>query len=327
MLRFSSFLAAAGLAAVSAQAQTTQPPAPGAQPPASTAQPPAAATQPPAPAAQTAAPAAQRPAQAAQPSAEETAELRRVVNRGRQLFEIDRAARLTTRELLTRIPDPAAAGVVGWFAQPEGNGLTVTYYAQADNGPVAVFRGQVIEGRVAARDAFTAANRPALTPFQRRLVAARAAVEALGNQACGAAPFNIFAIPPATPTGAIDVYQFSAQTAAGQIPAGGHFLTTVASDGSAGTPRALSGACRNLEVPQPAQGQRPRPLQLRHDADPLPNEAHVLMSYWAGRPVFVAAGTPERLWGIAGDEIRLVGRRRDAAAPAPSQVPRRGQGR
>lgn len=306
MLRLSSFLAAAGLAAAPAQAQTAQPPAAAAQPPA---------------------PAAQVGPQAAQPSAEETAELRRVVNRGRQLFEIDRAARLTTRELLTRIADPVAAGVVGWIAEPEGNGITVTYYAQGDNGPVAVFRGQVIGGRVAARDVFTAANRPALTPFQRRLAAARAAVEALGNQACGGAPFNIFAVAPSTPTGPIDVYQFSAQTAAGQIPAGGHFLTTVAADGSAGTARPLTGACRNLEVPQPPRGQRPRPLQLRHEAGSLPNESHVLMSYWAGRPLFVAAGTPERLWGIAGDEIRLVGRRRDAATPPPSQTPRRGEGR
>ena len=260
------------------------------------------------------------------PSAAETAELRRVVNRGRQLFEIDRAAQLTTRELLTRIPDPAAAGVVGWIAEPEGNGITVSYYAQADAGPVTVFRGQVIEGRVAARDMFTGADRPALTPFQRRLVAARATVEALGNQPCGEAPFNIFAVPPTTRTGAIDVYQFSARTAAAQIPGGGHFVTTVAADGTAGTPRSLTGACRTIELPQAAQGQRPPPVRLAQEGAALPNEAHVLMSYWAGRPIFVAAGTPERLWGIAGDEIRLVGVRREAAdAPLPPPPP--GQGR
>lgn len=268
------------------------------------------------------------PAQPPQPTAEETAELRRVVNRGRQLFEIDRAARLTTRELLTRIPDPSAAGVVGWIAEPEGNGLMVTYYAQGDDGPVAAFRGHVVEGRVAARDVFPRAGRPALTPFQRRLVAARAAVEGLGTAGCGEAPLNIFVVAPETPNGAIDVYQFSARTAAAQVPAGGHFLTTVAADGSAGTPRALGGACRTLEVPPAAQGQRPRPLQLRVEGDPLPNEVHVLMSYWAGRPLFVTAGTPERLWGIAGDEIRLVGIRRDAAGNLPAErLPLPGEGR
>jgi hypothetical protein len=276
------------------------------------------------------APAAQPRVQAPQPTAAETAELRRVVNRGRQLFEIDRAARLTTRELLTRVADPAAAGVVGWIAEPEGNGITVTYYAQGSAGPVAVFRGQVIAGRVAAPDLFAAESRPALTPFQRRLVAARATVEALGNTACGEAQFNIFAVPPATRDGPIDVYQFSAQTAAARIPAGGHFVTTVAADGTAGTSRALTGACRNIELPRVAQGQRPAPIRIAQEGEPLPNEAHVLMSYWAGRPIFVTAGTPERMWGIAGDEIRLVGVRRDAATPAPAPAPaatRRGSGR
>lgn len=297
MIGFSKFMLAAGAAVLMmsgpAAAQNAQPPG-----------------------------AAQPRVQAPQPTAEETAELRRVVNRGRELFEIDRAARLTTRELLTRVPDPAAAGIVGWIAEREGNGLTVSYYAQTDAGPVTVFRGQVINGRVAARDTFTGANRPAFSAAQRRLVAARAAVEALGNTACGTAPFNIFVIPPTAAGGAIEVYQFSAQTAAGQIPAGGHFRTAVAADGTAGTPQPLVGACRSIEVPQaPAAGQRPRPMQVRHETAPLPNEAHVLMSYWAGRPLFVASGTPERLWGIAGDEIRLVGIRRDAATPATRTKP------
>jgi hypothetical protein len=250
-----------------------------------------------------------------------------VVNRGHQLFEIDRAARLTTRELLTRIPDPAAAGVAGWIAEPDGNGVTVTYFAQGANGPVAVFRSQVLEGRVTSRDVFTGEGRPALTALQRRLVAARTAVEALGNQSCGGADFNIFVVPPATRNGPIDVYQFSARTSGTTIPAGGHFLTTVAADGSAGTPRSLTGACRNLDVPQVAQGERAPPIRLTHEGGALPNEAHVLMSYWAGRTIFVAAGTPERLWGIAGDEIRLVGVRRDAASPAEPPLPPPGPGR
>ncbi|HEX9932863.1 MAG TPA: hypothetical protein VGB08_08495, partial [Allosphingosinicella sp.] len=83
------------------------------------------------------APAAQAPAAAGTaasrvappPTAEERARLVAAATRGRLLFELARAAQLTTQDMLTRVPDPTAAGVTGWVATPEGNSTTVVYYA------------------------------------------------------------------------------------------------------------------------------------------------------------------------------------------------------
>lgn len=267
----------------------------------------------PAPSASTAA------ASNAPPSAEERARIAATMERGRLLFELARAAQLTTRDMLARVPDPQGAGITGWVATPEGNGLTVIYYADGDSGPVAVYRGQVVGGRIAARDVFTGAGRPPLTAGQRRMAAARAAVAGLEREPCAAgAPFNVFVIPPASAEAPIDVYKMTPQTQRGRFPLGGHFLATVAPDGTIASSRAFTNRCLDLEVADAVPGTQPTPIGVTHLLDPLPTEIHVLLSLWSGRPLLVATGSPERIWAVGRGRIGLVG-----ANPAASS----GQGR
>lgn len=277
-------------------------------------------------AARPAAPAARAAAAPATPAPPPTAEERqRLVaagQRGILLYEIARAGQLTTQDMLARVPNPSEAGITGWIAMPEGAGMTVLYYAETPAGPVAVYRGQVAGGRIAARDVFTGAGRPALTATQRRMAAARAAVATLDRQPCGG-EFNVFVIPPATADAPIDVYKTTPQTQRGRFPLGGHFQTTVAADGTVGAIRNFSNRCLDLEVPVALAGTQPRPLAVTHLTDSLPTEIHVFLSLWMNRPLLVATGNPDRLWTISRGRIGIVG----AAATTGARTPPPGPGR
>jgi len=256
-------------------------------------------------------PATPAPALAPPLTAQERQRLVALAQRGMLLFELARAAQATTQDMLSRIPDPAAAGITGWVAAPEGSGLGVVYYADGPGGPVAVYRGQVVGGRVAARDIFTGADRPALTPTQRRMAAARAAVAGLDRRPCSG-DFNVFVIPPASADSSIEVYKLSPQSQRGRYPLGGHFLATVAPDGTVASTRAFTQACLDLEVPAdallaPAGASPARPLGVTHLLDPLPTEIHVFLSLWMNRPLLVATGEPSRLWSVARGRIGIVG--------------------
>jgi hypothetical protein len=243
-------------------------------------------------------------APAAQLSSEQRAAIQQSVTRGRALYAIDRAAAVTTRDMLVRLPDPGAAGVIGWVAQPQGNTVQVTYYAREGDGYVAVYRGQLLGGRVVSPQVFAAGSRPPLDAVAARMAAAREAVAAKNNAVCGGTAFNTVVLPPSAPTDPILVYQISPRAARERVPIGGHFLTSVSADGVAGESVALTGACANLDVPAAPAGQRPRPLTVSGRSADIPNEIHVFLSLWAERPLAVATtGSPPRIWGVTGQGI------------------------
>ena len=257
---------------------------------------------------------------AAPPTAEERRRLVAAGQRGILLFEIARAGQLTTQDMLARVPNPSQAGIAGWVAAPEAGGtMTVVYYADTPDGPVAVYRGQVAGTRIASREVFAGADRPALTPTQRRMAAARAAVATLDRQPCGGT-FNVFVVPPAAADGPVEVYKLSPQTQRGKYPLGGHFLATVAPDGTVASTRAFTNSCVDLDAPTALAGTQPRPLAVTHLLDPLPTEIHVFLSLWMNRPLLVATGEPERLWTISRGRIGVVG-------ASPTRTPPPGPGR
>ena len=255
------------------------------------------------------------------PTAEERERLTAAVQRGRLLFELVRAAQLTTQDMLARIADPEAAGITGWIAEREGNGTAVIYYADGEDGPVAVYRGQVVGARVATRDMFEGDSRPALTPTHRRMAAARAAVAGLDRKPCpDDGTFNVVVIPPASADAAIDVYKLSPQTARNRYPAGGHFLATVAPDGSIASERGFTNRCLDLELADaPAAGAQPPPVAVTHLLDPLPTEIHVFLSLWMNRPLLVATGEPERVWAVREGRVGLLSNVPAIPPPGPGR--------
>lgn len=320
---------AAALLAVNALAQEAAPPAENGlsglsntvaglqdEPPAAEA-PAQAETPPPAPAEgpaqpETPAPAPPRPVLTGPPQPLSRAELGALdaaVQRGRLLGLIDRMGRFATQDMLSRISDPNAAGITGWIAEPEGNGVAVTFYADTDAGPVTVYRVTILGGRIVSRDVhIAAAARPPLNPIQARMAAARAATARLENRPCAGEDFNVFVVPPATADGPIDVYQISPQTRRGFYFLGGHFKTSIAADGSVAATRSFTNACLDTAVAEPQPGTRPAPIAVTHLLDPLPQEIHVFLSMWTGHPLVVVAGDPQRLFAVTPDRIAEVPR-------------------
>jgi hypothetical protein len=229
---------------------------------------------------------------------EQRAQLQQAVVRGRALGVIDRAARITTQDMLTRVPNPNEAGIVGWVAQVEGNGVTVTYFAREGEGFAAVYRAQVLGGRVTSPQVFAAGSRPALTGALARMAAARLAAGAVERTPCGP-EFNAIVLPPEG-DGPVMVYRLSPRVAANKLPIGGHHRFAVAPDGSiAGDTSLGTPTCRDLTIPAAAAGSRPAPLQVAATGHEWPNEFHVFLSLATQRPVVVATGTaPVRLWGV-----------------------------
>jgi len=239
----------------------------------------------------------------------EIAALEASVQRGRLLGLIDRSGRFATQDMLSRVSDPNAAGITGWIAEPEGNGVTVTFYAEPDGGPVAVYRVSILGGRVVSRGVhITPSARPPLNPIQARMAAARAATGRLDHRPCAGEDFNVFVVPPSAADGPIDVYQISPQTRRGFYFLGGHFKTSIAADGSVAAQRSFTNACLETAVAEPAAGARPAPIAVTHLLDPLPQEIHVFLSIWTGHPLVVVAGDPQRLFAVTPDRIAEVPR-------------------
>ena len=241
------------------------------------------------------------------------AELQAAAARGRLLGVIERGGRLATEDMLSHIPDPEGAGISGWIAEAEGNGVAVTFYADGETGPVSVYRVTINGGRVVDRDVHLAGTRPPLNPIQARMAAARAATAGLDHRPCGGDVLNVVVVPPLTPDGTIDVYQISPQTRPGFYPLGGHFRTSVAADGSVVSTRGYTNACLDAPVAVPAPGTRPAPITITHLMDPLPQDIHAFLSAWTGHPLIVVAGDPQRLFAVTPEGI--------------AEVPREGPGR
>ena len=235
---------------------------------------------------------------------EQIATLDRTVARGRLLVAIARAGLVATQDMLTRVSDPNGAGISGWIAEPAGNSELVTFYADATEGAAAkaVYRATILGGRVTSREIFLGADRPALTPIQARMAAARLTSENDALRACTTQPFNVLVVPPASARAAVDVYRLSVPAQRGHFPLGGHYRSTVAPDGSVET-HAFTNACVDVEPPPLAAGAQPRPIGVTHLADPLPTEVHMLIAQTIGRPLLVVAGTPHRVWLVTPDRI------------------------
>lgn len=234
-------------------------------------------------------------------SAEQRAELAKAVTRGRALAVLDQAARITTQDMLTRVPNPDDAGIVGWIAQVEGNGVAVTYFAREGEGYAAAYRAQVLSGRVTSPQVFAAGSRPVLTGAAARMAAARIAADAIEREACG--QFNDVVMPPEG-DGPVLIYRLGARTG-NAVPGGGHYRFAIADDGSIAEESALGSAtCTQISLPTPTAGARPAPLRINAAGTEWPNELHVFLATATGRPVVVATGgNPVRLWGVSSQGI------------------------
>jgi hypothetical protein len=239
---------------------------------------------------------------------QERTQLDWAVARGRLLFDIDRAAWVTTDDLQAKVEAADMRLLRGWTVERDGNGFMVTYYAGEGDARAALYRARVENRRVVSSQVFADGSRPPLTAMQRRLADARGAIARFGEHPCSNAPFNAAIIPPDTPDGPIDVYALTAQTDANVLPFGGHYRATIAADGTLSNTRGFMRSCFNAPRPAPENGSQPAAMFITHLLDQTPTEIHVFMSIWLGLPVYVGTMEPRRVWAVEGNRIRLVQR-------------------
>jgi hypothetical protein len=227
----------------------------------------------------------------------------RAEQRGTLLFEIDRAAWVTTDDLAARVSDPRGAGIRGWTVERDGNGYAVVYYVGEGDTRAALYRGRVENNRVVSGEVFAEGHRPPLSPIQRRIADARDVAARLDRQPCTQAHFNITVVPPDSADAPIDVYALTAQIQ-DVYPFGGHFRMTISPSGQIVAQRAFTNSCLNM----PRQDGRgsPAALVVSHLLDPIPTEIHVFMSLSIGLPVYVVTANPQRVWSVEGHQIQLV---------------------
>lgn len=236
-------------------------------------------------------------------TAQERAQLDWALERGRLLFEIDRAAWVTTDDLRERLRDPGLGGVRGWTVEREGTGYRVIFYAGEGDARVAIYRARVENNRVVTAQVLPEGARPPLTSVQRRLADARSLLERVQIRACARSGINVAVIPPATDDSPMDVYLLTPQTETGSFPAGGHNRVTVSPTGDILSQRAFTNSCLALSAPPQGEG-RPVGVVVTHLLDPIPTEIHVFLAIWIDLPIIVSAG--DRVWEVTGEAIRFV---------------------
>lgn len=246
-------------------------------------------------------------APAAGQSAAEKASLRAAGERGKLLFELDRAAWITTDDMLQRF-GRRDMPIKGWVVELDGaEAYRVTYFGDGSTGPVAWYSGSVRAGKVISGETFPEAARPPLTAAQRRLKQAADVARGFAEyQPCTPARFNVAVVPPASPEAPVDAYLLSAQTEANVYPMGGHYRLSIGPGGRLLSHRRFMNSCMNVDTAAAPAGAIPAALVLTHLLDPVPTEIHVWLSLAMRKPIFVGTARPRRIWSVEGDRIRLI---------------------
>lgn len=241
------------------------------------------------------------------PAAAQTPEQQRqldwVLERGRLLYALDRAAWVATDDMVERVPREQQQDLRGYIVDRDGQDYVVIFFADEGGQPVALFRAKVSGGRVVDREVFPRGSRPVLSASQQRLARVRQHLAAaqLNLTMCSSRPPNLAAIPPATPDSPIDIYITTPQTETNIIPFGGHHRLTLDAAGRITAQRAFTNSCLNMALGRPTVA-----LAVSHLLDPLPTEIHVFSAMSARMMVAVAAGGS--VWEVTGEHIRFMSR-------------------
>ena len=241
-------------------------------------------------------------------TAPEQSQIQSSLERGMLIFELDRAAWVTTDDMIARLGGRRDIPIKGWTVE-RGSGrgdYVVTYFGDGPQGPVAWYSGTVRGGKLASGRTFAEGSRPPLTAAQLRLREAADVARAFPDyRPCTAAPFNLAVVPPESADGPVDVYLLSSRTEASVYPLGGHYLLRI-EGGRVASHRPFMKSCMNLDTAAAAGRGEPRALVVNHLLDPAPTEIHVFASLSMGKPIYVMAG--EKLWAVEGAKIRLLER-------------------
>jgi hypothetical protein len=250
-----------------------------------------------------AAPAAAQPRQGGQPAPIREFDLPTIERLGREIWRQDVLAARATDALLARVPDPAAAGVVGWLIAGGGPPDRVRFLRGS---------GEQLESAYDVEVPATGEPR-VVEPVDRRLTAdervrfeAQQAAARRVTRVCRPG-YNTAVFPDIDGDGWL-VWLLAPSPAAGVAPLGGHYRFTVSADGrTVERADALSASCLAIDPRQGLEpGARPVGIMGSHIVSPTPIETHVFLQLLYGLPMYVMAG--DQLWKIVDGRIGKVDR-------------------
>lgn len=236
--------------------------------------------------------------------------VQRAIDRGRTMYVYDRAAWVTSDDLLARLPQDRRTQVGGWIVTPHASGVQVDYFGKDTAADRVIYSADVTGSSISNATVYPANAEPPLSTLALRMVkalrTAQSEVERHSEwRPCGSAPFNTIVLPPQQ-DGTIPVYFLTPQTEKGRFPFGGHFEVDIAADGGVASSRAFTRSCISLGEPQRNDGAAPVGVFITHLLDPHPTEIHVFEQHYVGVPVYVGTVNPQTVWKVTDDEVEKV---------------------
>lgn len=235
--------------------------------------------------------------------------IQHAIDRGKTMYDYDRAAWVTSDDIVTRLPLDRAAEVGGWIVTPGANGLHVDYIGKSAAADRVVYSADVAGETVTNPTVYPADAEPLLKePALQMARALRAAWDEMYRhsdwQPCAPARFNTIVLPP-EPNGTVPVYFLTPQTETGKFPFGGHYEVDIGADGKVARTRAFTHGCLTMAKQANENGGTPVAIFVTHLMDPHPTEIHVFEQYYVGLPVIVGTG-PKTIWKVQAGSIEDV---------------------
>ena len=230
---------------------------------------------------------------------------------GSALFWYDRAAWVTSDDIVSRLAPDRHSEVAGWIVVPRANGYHVYFHGKDDAADHIVYEADVVGNQISNARIWPKAGAPELAGEPLMMAnALRTAWREIAKRGdwkpCANARFNTIVLPPAA-DGSVPIYFLTPQTVANSFPFGGHFEIVISADGSVASSRRFTNSCVTITKGPTPSGATPAAMFLSHLLDPRPTEIHVFQQYAIGVPLYVAIQSTKAIWKVENGEVTLAG--------------------
>lgn len=232
------------------------------------------------------------------PPDQEAAAIHFAETRGSAIYRHDQAASLATDAAFKLPAFRSNKRIKGWITEEHQQEMVVTFF---DQTPSALYRVVVSNDGIAGPVTALAPPAP-LTGFELGAANARMAASASDFKPCSSTYNTVVLTDPDKP-GTWVVYLLPGTTKSNLVPIGGTYRMEVKGS-TIVSRRSFTLTCIAMRIVP-----REVAMMITHLMDPVPTEAHVFWSLWAGMPMYVATPPNGTIWVIDGGKIKLVERK------------------
>ena len=241
-------------------------------------------------------------------SGEDPSKLRAAEAMGLRLYRHDRAAALATDALMAKRKFRKDKRVGGWLSEAREDAVRVSFIdAKTADAPQVIFEIDVRDADTKAGEVVVSDPPRALSAAQLGAWHARETALKSDFSACSSSYNSV--VLPSTDSGSPgwSVFLLPATTDANVVPFGGTYRFETDADGTTvKTSRGYTKSCIAFPRERVPKGAKSVGTFLTHILDPVPTEAHVLLNYTTGQPVFLSTVSNGRTWKIDQGRISLI---------------------